>query len=125
MRPLYQHVAAELAQRITEGVYAPGARLPGVRSVARQRGVSVATVIAAYRRLEDDGHIEARARSGFYVRARRAIHAIEPEREAAASPPRLVTGQEMAMALIKAANDPGIVQLGAAVPDPDYLPTPA
>lgn len=123
MRPLYQHVAAELAQRITEGVYAPGARLPGVRSVARQRGVSVATVVAAYRRLEDDGHIEARARSGFYVRARRAIHAIEPECEVAASPPRLVTGQEMAMALIKAANDPGIVQLGAAVPDPDYLPT--
>ncbi|HES75391.1 MAG TPA: PLP-dependent aminotransferase family protein, partial [bacterium] len=38
-------------------------------------------------------------------------------------PPRPVTGQQMAMALIRAANDPGMVQLGAAVPDADYLPT--
>ena len=125
MTPLYQNVAAELAQRIAEGHYAPGTRLPGVRSVARQRGVSVATVVAAYRRLEDEGHVEARARSGFYVRARRPLHTIEPQRRAAAPRPRLVSGQDMAMALIKASNDPRIVQLGAAVPDPDYLPTQA
>ena len=125
MTPLYQNVAAELAQRIAEGHYAPGARLPGVRSVARQRGVSVATVVAAYRRLEDEGHIEARARSGFYVRARRPLHTIEPQRRVAAPRPRLVSGQDMAMALIKASNDTRIVQLGAAVPDPDYLPTQA
>ncbi|MEW6120136.1 MAG: PLP-dependent aminotransferase family protein [Pseudomonadota bacterium] len=125
MTPLYQNVAADLAQRIAEGHYAPGTRLPGVRSVARQRGVSVATVVAAYRRLEDEGHIEARARSGFYVRARRPLHTIEPERKAAAPRPRLVSGQDMAMALIKASNDSRIVQLGAAVPDPDYLPTQA
>lgn len=125
MTPLYQNVAAELAQRIAEGHYAPGTRLPGVRSVARQRGVSVATVVAAYRRLEDEGHIEARARSGFYVRARRPLHTIEPQRRVAAPRPRLVSGQDMAMALIKASNDSRIVQLGAAVPDPDYLPTQA
>ncbi len=125
MTPLYQNVAAELAQRIAEGHYAPGTRLPGVRSVARQRGVSVATVVAAYRRLEDEGHIEARARSGFYVRARRPLHTIEPQRRVAAPRPRLVSGQDMAMALIKASNDTRIVQLGAAVPDPDYLPTQA
>ena len=125
MTPLYQNVAAELAQRITEGHYAPGTRLPGVRSVARQRGVSVATVVAAYRKLEDEGHIEARARSGFFVRARRPLHTIEPPRRMAAPRPRLVSGQDMAMALIKASNDTRIVQLGAAVPDPEYLPTQA
>lgn len=125
MTPLYQNVAAELAQRIAEGHYAPGTRLPGVRSVARQRGVSVATVVAAYRKLEDEGHIEARARSGFYVRARRPLHTIEPQRRIAAPRPRLVSGQDMAMALIKASNDTRIVQLGAAVPDSDYLPTQA
>ncbi len=125
MTPLYQNVAAELAQRIAEGHYAPGTRLPSVRSVACQRGVSVATVVAAYRKLEDEGHIEARARSGFYVRARRSLHTIEPQRKIAAPRPRLVSGQDMAMALIKASNDTRIVQLGAAVPDPDYLPTQA
>lgn len=42
-----------------------------------------------------------------------------------ATRPRLVNGQEMAMALIQAANDPDIVQLGTAVPAPEFLPVQA
>ncbi len=125
MELLYQQVAEEIAQHIARGVYVPGDRLPGVRGLARSRGVSVATAVAAYQMLADKGHIEARPRSGYYVSARQAIHPIEPQTTAKATPPRLVTGQAMAMALIKAANDPGIVQLGAAVPDPSFLPTQA
>jgi DNA-binding transcriptional MocR family regulator len=123
MSSLYQQVAEEIAQRIATGMYVPGERLPGVRGHAQNRKVSVATAIAAYQVLVDAGYIEARPRSGFYVRARQPIQAIEVEPVAIANPPRLVTGQAMAMALIKAANDPAIVQLGAAVPDPTFLPT--
>jgi DNA-binding transcriptional MocR family regulator len=125
MESLYQQLAGEIAGHIASGVYAAGERLPGVRSLARTRGVSVATAIAAYQTLADAGRIEARARSGYYVRARQAIQPIEPDAAAQASAPRLVTGQAMALALIQAANDPGIVQLGAAVPDPAFLPTQA
>jgi DNA-binding transcriptional MocR family regulator len=125
MELLYQQIAEEIAQHIASGVYVPGERLPGVRGLAHTRGVSVATAVAAYQLLADRGHIEARPRSGFYVRALQAIQPIEPETKVKATPPRLVTGQAMAMALIKAANDPGIVQLGAAVPDPVFLPTQA
>lgn len=125
MSSLYQQVAEEIAHRITTGMYVPGERLPGVRRHARNRKVSVATAIAAYQQLVDAGYVEAKPRSGFYVRARQPIQAIEAEPTAKATPPRLVTGQAMAMALIKAANDPAIVQLGAAVPDPTFLPTQA
>src|SRR5690606_6749479 len=124
MKPLYRRVAAEIVKHIEQGVYAPGERLPGVRSLARTRGVSTATVVSTYQLLTDEGHIEPRPRSGFYVRARQT-NQIEPNPAAKAAAPRLVTGQEMAMALIKASNDPGIVQLGAAVPDPSFLPTKA
>ena len=123
METLYQQIAAELAKQIAAGIHSPGDRLPGVRGYAGQRGVSVATVVAAYRKLEDEGYVEARSRSGFYVRARNAIQAIEGTSSTVTAPPCPVTGQAMAMALIKAANNPGIVQLGAAVPDPAYLPT--
>jgi len=123
MSLLYQQVADEIAQHIANGVYAPGERLPAVRMHAQARKVSVATTIAAYQMLVDTGHIEARPRSGFYVRTRQPIQTIEAQSTAIATPPRLVTGQAMAMALIKAANDPAIVQLGAAVPDPTFLPT--
>ncbi|OOG22644.1 GntR family transcriptional regulator [Thioalkalivibrio denitrificans] len=125
MDPLYRKVAAEIAQHIERSVYVPGDRLPGVRRLARTRGVSTATAVSAYQTLADEGYIEARSRSGFYVRARKAIQTIEPTLSAKAAAPKLVTGQAMAMALIKAANDPAIVQLGAAVPDPAFLPTQA
>jgi DNA-binding transcriptional MocR family regulator len=125
MNPLYRQVAEEIAQGIAAGRYVPGERLPGVRSHAQNRKVSVATVVAAYQALADRGYIEARPRSGFYVRARPPIQVLEAEPAAKATPPRLVTGQSMAMALIKAANDSGIVQLGAAVPDSTFLPTQA
>jgi len=125
MELLYRQVADEIVQGITTGVYAPGERLPGVRGLARNRGVSVATAVAAYQTLADTGHVEARSRSGFYVSSRQNIQPIEPQPVAKASAPRLVAGQEMALALLKASNDPAIVQLGAAVPDPAFLPTQA
>lgn len=125
MDSLYQQLADEIAQRIASGTYVPGERLPGVRTLARTRGVSVATAVTAYQVLADRGHIEARPRSGYYVRERQIIHSIEPDSSTNTVAPRLVSNQAMAMALIKAANHPGIVQLGAAVPDPAFLPTQA
>ncbi|KRD77406.1 hypothetical protein ASE43_09675 [Lysobacter sp. Root983] len=59
------------ARRRIEGeVLRPGMRLPSVRALARQRGVSPFTVVEAYERLVADGYLEARRGSGFYVRER-------------------------------------------------------
>lgn len=35
---------------------------------------------------------------------------------------RAMTGQELVLSLLKASNDPAVVQFGAAVPDPSFLP---
>src|SRR5690606_41685553 len=106
MIPIDRQVAAEIVKHIEQGVYAPGARLPGVRSLARTRGVSTATVVSSYQLLADEGYLESRPRSGFYVRARQT-HQIGPNPTAKATPPRLAPGQAMAMTMIKAPNDPG------------------
>ena len=45
----------------------PGARAPSLRSISRDRKVSMATAMQAYRLLEDRGVLEARPQSGFYV----------------------------------------------------------
>ena len=60
--------------RIDEQVFRPGMRLPSIRALARQRGVSPFTVVEAYEQLVADGYLEARKGSGFYVGAR----SIEP-----------------------------------------------
>lgn len=119
---LYDRLAADLREYIEQGIYGAGERLPGVRVLARTRGVSVATVVAAYRRLEDEALIEARARSGYYVCARTTTRVPAPARSAPAAQPTPVTGQELVLSLLKASNDPAVVPFGAAVPDPGFLP---
>ena len=119
---LYEQVADRLARQIEQSLYQPGDRLPGVRRLARQFGVSISTVVQAQRWLEDDGLIEARPRSGWYVRARAWPR---PEPPAISRPvvrPVPVTGQELVLRLVQAANEPDFVQLGAAVPAPEFLP---
>ena len=63
----YLQVADTLAQAIEKGSLLAGSRLPSVRSYAQNQQVSINTVVAAYRTLEDRGLIEARPQSGFYV----------------------------------------------------------
>ncbi|HHJ13686.1 MAG TPA: PLP-dependent aminotransferase family protein [Gammaproteobacteria bacterium] len=119
----YERVAKQLAGQIEQGLYRPGDRLPGVRRLARQFGVSISTVVQAQRLLEDEGRIEVRPRSGWYVRAQAWPR---PEPPAISRPtvrPVPVTGQALVLRLVQAANEPDFVQLGAAVPAPDFLPT--
>ncbi len=119
---LYERVAKQLAGQIDQGLYRPGDRLPGVRRLARQFEVSISTIVQAQRLLEDDGLIEARPRSGYYVRM---PFWTQPEPPGISRPivrPVPVTGQELVLRLVQTANDPKCVQLGAAVPAPEFLP---
>lgn len=66
-----QHSYLQLAQQVRRDIaqrrYAPGERLPSVRSLAAAQGVSVATVVRCYRHLEALGAVQARHKSGMYV----------------------------------------------------------
>ena len=63
----YLKLYHQLREEIVAGVYAPGARLPSKRGMAEKSGVSVITVEHAYAILADEGYIEPRRRSGYYV----------------------------------------------------------
>ncbi|HBV92781.1 MAG TPA: GntR family transcriptional regulator, partial [Pantoea sp.] len=49
----YEHLATLLAQRIEQGLYRSGERLPSVRSLSTEHGVSISTVQQAYHLLEE------------------------------------------------------------------------
>jgi hypothetical protein len=57
---LYQQLAEDLSLAIARGTLPPGSRLPSVRRTSQSRQLSLNTVVAAYRVLEDRGLIEAR-----------------------------------------------------------------
>lgn len=62
---------SQLRSDIVSGAYSCGARLPSKRELAADSGVSVITAEHAYALLCDEGYIEARQRSGYFVIYRR------------------------------------------------------
>ncbi|WP_245395665.1 aminotransferase-like domain-containing protein [Anthocerotibacter panamensis] len=118
---LYDQVADRIAQLIQQGVLRPAERIPSVRKLHSQLGVSLSTVLQAYLVLENRGLIEARPQSGYYVKT----HPLPPEPKTS-SPPQSATQvsiSERVMSVLQAAGDPKIVPLGAAIPGPELFPT--
>ena len=56
-----------VTNRIHGQVFRPGMRVPSIRVLAREKGVSPFTVVEAYDRLVASGCLQARKGSGFYV----------------------------------------------------------
>src|SRR3954470_23931056 len=76
--PLYLKVAGQIEGQIRKGALRVGDRVPSIRGLKRQQGVSVSTVLQAYFWLENQGWIEPRPQSGFYVRIPYSDLAPEP-----------------------------------------------
>ena len=70
----YEQVAEKILGLIENGVLKEGERIPSMRQLAAELGVSVNTVKEAYWTLEKNNHIEAVPQSGFYVKKRAREH---------------------------------------------------
>lgn len=68
--PLYLQLAARIEGAIASGALGIGARLPSVRQLSQQHGVSMSTALQALRHLEDRGLVQARPKSGYFVAPR-------------------------------------------------------
>ena len=120
---LYEQLASSISKLIDVGTLKPGDRLPSVRKFSKKRGVSISTVLQAYRHLEDCCLVEARPQSGFYVRPQVRHRPTEPT---ISEPPLAATEvevSELVMKVLESVADPAVVPLGAAIPSPDLLPT--
>lgn len=119
---LYEALAGEIEGLIEAGTFSPGDKLLSVRDMAKQRSVSVTTVLEAYRLLEQRGRIEVRPQSGYYVGSPSRAGLPEPE-SCDFCDPSQVTVEELALQVLWDTQDPSLVQFGAAIPDPELLPT--
>ena len=70
--PLVQQLTDHLQAWVEHQRLRPGARLPSIRSLARDQSVSASCVIEAYDRLVASGWLEARHGTGFFVAKRKA-----------------------------------------------------
>ena len=65
--PAYLQLYKQVREDIVQGIYPYNAKLPSKRIIADEVGVSTITVEHAYALLADEGYIEARERSGYFV----------------------------------------------------------
>ncbi len=68
--PPYQQIVQQVRQALRMGVLSMGDQLPSVREVVAVTAVNPNTVLKAYRDLEREGLVEARAGQGTFVRGR-------------------------------------------------------
>jgi DNA-binding transcriptional MocR family regulator len=117
----YEQVANRLEELIEQGTFRAGERIPSVREMSKQQGMSISTILQAYVQLEQRGLIEARPQSGYYVRASLPISLPEPEMSSPGSDPSQVSLHELVMMVLRDTLNTKLVQLGAALPNPNLL----
>jgi len=119
---LYHQVAERLETMVTKGVWNTGDKLPSVRALSAEQGVSLSTAFKAYSALESKGLIEARPKSGYYVRfaARRKAEPLRTPRYIA--PPLGLSVDDMLATVYANMSEAGIVQLSIAAPAAELLP---
>lgn len=65
--PAYIQLYRRLKEDIVNEIYSYGSKLPSKRVMAAETGLSIITIEHTYELLCDEGYVESRDRSGFYV----------------------------------------------------------
>ncbi|HEX5689661.1 MAG TPA: PLP-dependent aminotransferase family protein, partial [Roseiflexaceae bacterium] len=115
-QPLYMQLAHDIQRRIRSGALPPGARLPTVRELAQQLGVTRLTIHSAYSELQSGGWVEATVGRGTFV----STHAVPPS--TLAQPGRELSAQSMMSDMMRMAQLPGLSSLSMAEPATDLYP---
>lgn len=121
---LYMQVAAGLEKMIADDILKIGDKLPSVRVLSDEYGISMGTAFQAYYHLEGKGLIESRPKSGYYVRFNQRRFPdlpkiIQPELYS-----HDVSVKEMIASIYSdiAAHDEKVINFALAVPDISLLP---
>ncbi|MET3115958.1 DNA-binding transcriptional MocR family regulator [Undibacterium sp. GrIS 1.8] len=123
--PLYRRLAAHYLSAIKAGTLAIGDRMPSVRKLMQLHTVSLSTALQMCRQLETEGWLEARPRSGYFVRQPRRINlvpATEPAINAPIDPAQFVGIHERVSAIISQGQRPIKINLARATGAPDLYP---
>lgn len=112
----YQHLANLLAERIEQGLYRQGEKLPSVRALSQEHGVSISTVQQAYQTLENQQLITPQPRSGYFIAPRKAQPPV-PAMTRPTQRPVDVTQWDQVLDLMSARGDKSITAFGGGSPD--------
>ena len=119
---LYIQVAEGLEKMIADEVLRIGDKLPSVRVLSEEYGISMGTAFQAYYHLEGRGLIESRPKSGYYVRFNHHRFPGLPNPVPPDSMTHDVSVKEMIASIYTDIVAADVTNFALAVPDPSLLP---
>ncbi len=118
----YRQLAAEIEKRILDGTCQPGEKLPSLRRIHRQSGLSISTVYQAYLELESSGLVESRPKSGYFVLPVSLKKLEAPAVRKKAPVPQPIDLAPVVNSVVAAISNPRFVPFGNTGMDPALLP---
>ena len=112
---LYQQVINIVQEMQNADTLRPGDKLPSLRGLSQKLNISIPTVRQAYTELERQGLIEARPKSGYFLRVD-PLSIKQPKRVKLAARPLTVRRQSLIEQVFDAIHQPGVIPLGIANP---------
>lgn len=119
---LYMQVAEGLEKMIAEEVLLIGDKLPSVRVLSEENGISMGTAFQAYYHLEAKGLIESRPKSGYYVRFNHKRFPALPKMIPTDSLLHEVSVKDMITSIYSDISSGDVINFALAVPDISILP---
>ncbi|HMC99819.1 MAG TPA: PLP-dependent aminotransferase family protein [Ferruginibacter sp.] len=119
---LYLQVSDGIEKMIEEEVLRIGDKLPSVRVLSDEYGISMGTAFQAYYHLEGRGLIESRPKSGYYVRFNHHRFPELPDAGQTLPISHEVSVKEMITSIYMDIAAPNVINLALAVPDISLLP---
>ncbi|MEM5514687.1 PLP-dependent aminotransferase family protein [Pseudoalteromonas sp. AS84] len=112
---LYQQVIQLIRDMSAQQVLLPGEKLPSLRKMADNLNISIPTVKQAYQSLEDQGLVEAREKSGYFLKVVSMAHNL-PKRVKLSREPVVVNKQALIEQVYSAIHQANVVPFGIANP---------
>jgi DNA-binding transcriptional MocR family regulator len=119
---LYSVIAERFENQIENNILKTGDKLLSLRTLSKEQGVSISTAYKAYIELENRGFIEARPKSGYFVRFSPSQYPKTPQAPKPDFNPVRSSVDEMLKLVYKSINQEGIVKLSRATPSGTLIP---
>ena len=120
---IYMQVATGIEKMIAEEVLRIGDKLPSVRVLSEEYGISAGTAFQAYYHLEGKGLIESRPKSGYYVRFNNSRFPSLPGLKQPDALSHEVSVKEMIASIYSDIASTNVINFALAVPDASLLPS--
>ena len=120
---IYVQVAEGIEKMISDDILRIGDKLPSVRILSDEYGISMGTAFQAYYHLEGKGLIESRPKSGYYVRFNQRRFPDLPKTFNEKPITSAVSTKDMIAAVYKDLSTTDVINFSVAVPALELVPT--